>query len=149
MKSVATKNILNFLLIFGISAFLAVGVFGMSHLSNDMEMNDNGTMSGCLFDGRAEICPMTITEHLSRWQGMFTAIPQKADLLILLFAIISAVGVLAFSILKQNQLLLLKYFSDRWRLYLKQNPHLSLFDHLREAFSRGILNPKIYNPASL
>src|SRR3989338_10557198 len=148
MKSMATKNILNFLLIFGISAFLAVGVFGMSH-SSDMKMNDNGTMSGCLFDGRAEICPMTIAEHLSRWQGMFTAIPQKAGLLMLLFALISAVGALVFSILKRNQLLLLKYFSDRWRLYLKQNPHLSLFDHLREAFSRGILNPKIYESAIL
>jgi len=145
---VAAKNILNFLLIFGISAFFAVGVFGISH-SSDMKMKDDGTMGGCLFDGRAEICSMTFAEHLSLWQGMFTAIPQKTNLWVLLFALISAIGVLVFSILKQHQLLLLKYFSDRWRLYLKQNPRLSLFDHLREAFSRGILNPKIYESAIL
>jgi len=144
----ATKNLFNFFLILGISAFLAIGVFGMSY-SSDMKMKDDGQMSGCIFDGRAEICLMTFAEHLSRWQGMFTAIPQKADLLVLLFALISAIGVLVFSILKQNQLLLLKYFSDRWRLYLKQNPHIPFFDPLREAFSQGILNPKIYASAIL
>jgi len=143
MKITVTKNILNLLLIFGIFAFLAVGVFGMSR-STDMKMSDNGTIGGCLFTGMEEICTMTLIEHISRWQGMFTAIPQKADLMAMLFALISAVGALAFSILKRNQLLLLKYFSDRWRLYLKQNPHILLFDPLQEAFSRGILNPKIY-----
>jgi len=127
----------------GISAFLSVGVFGMSH-SSEMKIKDDGTMNGCLFDGRAEICLMTFAEHLSRWQGMFTVIPKKAGLLVLLLVLISAGGVLVFSIFKQHQLLLLKYFLDRWRLYLKQNQHIPLFDHLREAFSRGILNPEIY-----
>ncbi|MBI2075099.1 MAG: hypothetical protein HYT82_00330 [Candidatus Harrisonbacteria bacterium] len=144
----AAKNIFTPLLIFGISAFLAVGIFGMSYAS-DMNMKGDGTMSGCLFDGRAEICPMTFAEHLSHWQGMFTAIPQKANLFVMLLALILVVGALAFFILKQHQLLLLKYFLDRWRLYLKQNPHILSFHHLREAFSQGILNPKIYASVSL
>ena len=140
MRCAVTKSIL----ILGISAFLAVGVFGMSHAS-DMKMKGDGTMSGCLFDGRAEICPMAFAEHLSRWQSMFTAIPTKADFLITLFALISAVGVLLlFSLRRRWLLLLFSRLSDRWRFYLKQNPHISLFDPLREAFSQGILNPKIY-----
>ena len=148
MKSSAIKNVLNFLLILGISAFLVVGVFGMSHMS-DMKMKSDGTMSGCLFDGQAEICPMTIAEHLSRWQGMFTAIPQKTDVLVQ-FLLLALAFVLIASAFRQRLLLLLSaQFSDRWRFYLKQNPHIPLFDPLREAFSQGILNPKIYSSAIL
>jgi hypothetical protein len=149
MKSAATKNILNFLLILGISAFLVVGIFGMS-LASDMKMKSDGTMGGCLFDGQAEICPMTIAEHLSRWQSMFAAIPTKADFLITLFALISAVGsLLLFSLRRRWLLLVFSRLSDRWRFYLKQNPNISLFNPLREAFSQGILNPKIYESATL
>ena len=148
MKSAATKNVLTLLLILGISAFLVVGVFGMSHMS-DMKMKGDGTMDGCLFDGQAEICPMTIAEHLSRWQGMFTAISQKTDILIQ-FLLLALAFIFIASEFRQRILLLWStQFSGRLRLYLKQNPHLSLFNQLREAFSRGILNPKIYNSASL
>lgn len=145
---ITTKKIANSLLIFGVFAFFSIGIFGMSQ-SMQMEMNDDGTMSGCLFDGRAEICLMTIAEHLSRWQGMFIAISQKTDLLTLLFSFISAIGALVVFALKKNGLLLLKHLSDRWRLYLKRNPYIPLFDPLREAFSQGILNPKIYESAIL
>lgn len=140
---IATKKIADPLLIFGFFTFLSVGVFGIFQ-SAQMEMKDDGTMSGCLFDGRAEICLMTIAEHISRWQGMFTVIPQKTDLRVLLFALISAIGALAVSALRRNHHFLSKHSSDRRRLYLKQNPHIPLFNPLREAFSRGILNPKIY-----
>lgn len=30
------------------------------------------------------------------------------------------------------------------RLYIKSHPEIVLFDHLKLAFARGILNPKIY-----
>lgn len=132
-----------------LTALVFVVVFGMSHaMAVGMEMKGDGTMSGCLFDGRAEICPMTISKHLSRWQGMFTAIPQKTDLLIQFILLAFASVLLAFTF-RQRLLLLFSYFSDRWRLYLKQNPHLPLFNQLIEAFSRGILNPKIYESATL
>jgi hypothetical protein len=81
---------------------------------------------------------------------MFTAIPQKADFLITLFVLIFAVGALLFFNFRRRLLLLLSIrLSDRWRFYLKQNPHLPLFNHLREEFSQGILNPKIYDSAIL
>ncbi len=125
-----------------LTALLFVAVFGTSHaMAMGMEMRGDGTMSGCLFDGRAEICPMTIFEHLSRWQGMFTTILQKTYFLIQFV-------LLAFAF-RQHLLLLFAYLSDRWRLYLKQNPHIPLFDPLRETFSQGILNPKIYESATL
>jgi hypothetical protein len=147
--NLTSRKFAAFLAIISLFAFLSVLLFGISHTFG-MEMRENGTMGGCLFDGKAEICPMAFSEHLSRWQGMFTAIPQKADVLITLFLLISAFGAfLLFNLRRHLLLLMFSRLSDRWRLYIKQNPHLSLFNHLREAFSQGILNPKIYDLAVL
>ena len=132
--------------IMGMAAFVTVAVFGVSHTLG-MEMKDDGTMGGCLFDGRAEICPMTLIEHLSVWQGMFTATPQKAGLFSLLVILATAFVVLIFS--QHFRLLLLGLLTSRHKLYLRVNPQLLLFDPLKEAFSQGILNPKIYELATL
>lgn len=139
---IATKKLGRFLLVVGLIAFVAVAFFGIS-LTMGMEMRDDGSMGGCLFDGRAEMCAMSFTEHLSQWHSMFTVpTPQKAlaFALLLLFAVVFV----AIAIFKRNLLLLFSYYTTRWRLYIRHNPELSLFNPLREAFSRGILNPKIY-----
>lgn len=147
--SFVSRKFGTFLAIMVLSIFIFITFFGANHTLG-MEMREDGKMSGCLFDGKAEICPMTFSDHLSRWQGMFTAIPQKADLLVALFLLILVFSTfLLFNLRRRLLLLLFSRLSDRWRLYLKQNPHLSLFDHLREAFSQGILNPKIYDFATL
>lgn len=144
------KKFINTLLFLMIFSFLVAYLFNMSHASSDMKINDDGTMNGCLFDDKTKICPMTIAEHLSRLQGMFTAIPPKTDFLIVLFMLISAIGtLLIFKVKRRWLLLLFNRISHRWRFYLKQNPHLPLFNHLQEEFSQGILNPKIYDSAVL
>lgn len=139
---IATKKLSRFLLVFGLIAFLSVAFFGMSQ-SMGMEKRADGTMGGCIFDGRAEMCAMSFTEHLSAWQNMFTTTaPQQV--LILALLILLAVVFVAVAILKRNLFLLFSYYATRWRLYIRHNPELSLFNPLREAFARGILNPKIY-----
>lgn len=140
---IVTKKLSCFLLVLGLIAFLSVAFFGASHSMIGMEKRDDGTMGGCLFTGMEEICKMSFTEHLSKWQTMFTAtIPQKALAFVLLLLL--AVVFVAVAIFKCNLLLLFSYYTTRWRLYIKHNPELSLFNPLREAFSQGILNPKIY-----
>lgn len=143
-----SRKISNLTTLFVLFSFLIIGGFGLSY-SLGMEMKDNGTMGGCMFDGQAAICPMTFAEHLSKWQGMFTVIPQKSTVIIQLLALISTFVIAAFTLRQRLLLLLFSYFSERWKLYLKNNPHLPLFDRLREAFSQGILNPKIYDSATL
>lgn len=138
----------NIITLFALPSFLLIGGFGLSH-SLGMEMKDDGTMGGCMFDGQAAICPMTFTEHISKWQSMFSVIPQKSTFLIQLLVLISAFVLAAFAIRRNLLRSLFSYFSDRWKFYLKNNPHLPLFDQLREAFSNGILNPKIYDFAIL
>lgn len=137
------KRISNFITLFVLFSFLIIGGFGLSH-SLSMEMKGDGTMGGCMFDGQAAICPMTFVEHISRWQGVFTVVPQKSTVVIQLLALTSAFVIAAFAFRQHLLLSLFSYFSERWRIYVKNNPHLPLFDHVREAFSQGILNPKIY-----
>lgn len=144
---IATKKFGRFLLILGLIAFLSVAFFGVSQSMMGMEKRSDGTMGGCLFTGMDEICTMKFEEHLAQWQNMFTTtVPQKALALalLLLLLLLLAVVFVAVAIFKRNLLLFFSYHTTRWRLYIRHNPELSLFNHLREAFSRGILNPKIY-----
>jgi len=139
---IAIKKFAHFLLGFALIAFVLVASFGASQ-SMAMEKQSDGTMGGCLFTGMEEICEMAFTEHLSQWQSMFTTTaPQKV--LALVLSLLLAVAFVAVGIFKRNLLLLFSYYATRWWLYIRQNPNLSFFSPLKEAFSRGILNPKIY-----
>ncbi len=139
---IATKKFARFLLGFALIAFLLVAFFGASQ-SMGMEEQNDGKMSGCVFSGKVEICTMTFSEHISHWQNIFTTTaPQNALTLALL--ILLAVVFIVVATFKRNLLLLSNYYTTRWRLYIRNNPELSLFDPIKEAFSQGILNPKIY-----
>lgn len=141
-----TKKFARFFLGFVLIALLTVAFFGMSQSMMGMDKRVDGTMSGCMFSGQAEICTMTFSEHLAHWQGMFTTTaPQKALAFVLL--ILLAMVFAAVVILKRNLFLLFNYYATRWWLYIKNNSHLLLFNPLREAFSQGILNPKIFESA--
>lgn len=142
------KGISNVITLFVLFSFFFIVGFGLSH-SLGMEMRTDGTMGGCMFDGRAQICPMAFTEHISNWQSMFSVILQKSFFFVQILVLISTF-IVAVSALRRNLLFLLfSYFSERWKFSIKNNPNLPLFDFIREAFSRGILNPKIYDLAVL
>ena len=136
------KKFIRFFFGFALIAFLLAAFFGASQ-TMAMEKQSDGTTSGCLSTGVEGICQMPFTKHLNEWQSMFMMIaPQR--LLILAFLILLAVVFVAVRIFKPSLLLLFSYYSTRWRLYIRQNPNLALFDPLQKAFSQGILNPKIY-----
>ncbi len=122
--------------------FVSISFFGVSHLLG-MKMNSSGEMSGCLFSGKAEICTMTFLAHLLRWREMFIATIHQNALAFALLILFSVVFVVV-AIFKRKLFLLFSYYAAYWRLYIKQNQNFSLFNPLREAFSQGILNPKIY-----
>ncbi|MDZ4260292.1 MAG: hypothetical protein U1A25_01380 [Candidatus Sungbacteria bacterium] len=138
---ITIKKLVNFLLILGFIAFLSVGLFGSSH-SFGMEMKDDGTMSGCLFTGMDEVCTMTFTQHRTAWQNMFSSIPVKSIILSLLALVFSLLLFAGF--LKQYGMWARKRMESLQKLYFIHHPNLFLFNPLQEAFSRGILNPKIY-----
>jgi len=134
-----SKKLGNILLILTAVSFLWFGTFGLFyHMS---EMGHGGSMGGCLFNGGLELCSMNLPEHMVLWQGLTSGLPQLGFSYILMLLAISA---LLATFLRYR----LWEFPGRilfWlRLYLKQHPQISLFNYLREVFSGGILNPKIY-----
>lgn len=112
--------------------------FGLSQFG--MATDVNGNVVKCPFAGHSmSICIMNPTEHIEEWQSMFTTLPVKdtlamLSLLLTLFALLKLRQV--FSVPKIPQ-------ADSYinLFYIHRPP---IFNSLQEAFSRGILNPKIF-----
>jgi hypothetical protein len=120
--------------------FVWLGAFGL--IRHAGEMKSGMTTSGCLFDGGQEICAMNIGEHVAIWQNMFTSIPQTADFLQL---VLIALAIIAVVFIYRNTVFqFLERLVMRSRQYLLSSQPIHFFDSLREAFSRGIINSKIY-----
>ena len=141
MKSTfINKNIVKTAMFLAAISLLWFGAFGL--LRHSGEMKSTMTASGCLFDGGQEVCAMDVSDHVSTWQGMFTGLPQNANQTILiLFAIVLVLVAVFFrgAIFDFSG-----HTLDRKNLYVKQQEKVPFFDFLREAFSGGILNSKIY-----
>ena len=135
MKSFSGKDILLFIVI-GFFAF--VSFFGLWLGMNTMP---DGKMSNCPFMNNTDsLCSMNVMEHIRAWQSIFTAIPLKEKMS------------LAFSLLSVLMLFLVPKFFDQLFKYLnlfyrERYRHLQKIfipRPLEEAFSNGILNPKIF-----
>ena len=121
-------------------AVVAAIFFGMNA---GMDMSQNGTMSGCIFD-QSVTCPMDYAEHIQHWQQTFTAIqPTQNNLLALLIIVFVGVPFFAAFSQWQNFVQLQSVIpKTQWR---QRNIIAKLSDHILQALSNGILNPKIYN----
>lgn len=121
-------------------SFLWLGAFGLTCRMG--EMTNESAMNTCLFNIKESICTMNFSEIVSLWQGMFAGLQQDLEITSLFLCMIAVAAVCLLN------LLLLYGFSEhifsRWRLYLKKNSYFYFFNSLREAFSQGIINPKIY-----
>ena len=95
---------------------------------------ENGAMSGCLFDTMGSNCPMNLLAHITTWQTLFATIIASVTVLfaglLFLFRVAKIAG-------PSSQ-------CYHQTLYQKQKPDIPLFEYLREAFSRGIIMPKLY-----
>lgn len=112
---------------FGGIALLSLAFLGAS-------THDGAGMPGCpLMPAQAVVCTMTALDHIVAWQGMVTAVPQAAFLLL---------AALAFLVAWPRLVLTLhpswgeERFASR-----EETPPIPL---LQELFSRGILNPKLH-----
>ncbi len=124
-----------------LAAFITVNLFGAAS-GMGMQTNAQGKMTGCMFSGTA-ICTMTPFEHLAAWQNMFTAAASQTDstLLLLLLTALTFLGFATARRLFDDRLDLLE---SHQKLYVKRLVAHSYINPLQEAFSQGILNPKLY-----
>lgn len=120
-----------------IALFIFIGVFG---LSMSMPTDKHGMMTSCPFMiNKSSICNMSATDHIAKWQQMFTTTLQSSNLFLLALV---AVAFIYVSLKRQTDLRSSSYYAHRYYLY--KNPEVKLFNYLTQAFSDGILHPKIY-----
>lgn len=107
----------------------------------DMEMshathkNSSVTLNAC--------CDAGASDHMELWKGTLVGITNNLQSLFVLFAF-SFVTVLAFSKLFSASRIGVNLLSLRYRQYTRDHPDIGLFNSLRLAFARGILNPKLF-----
>lgn len=113
-----------------------------------MQIDKDGNMSVCPFINEASLCRMSIFEHISTFQALFVLISTSRIISILLTTItLLVLSLFAFArhwpeLLTEK----VKIQSD----YSKQNFYLPLlFKPIRKALSRGIIQPKIYELATM
>ncbi len=136
MNAVFPQSIARYFFILGAVAFIFMSFLGLSH----MLMDRHGEMMNCPFMSTTVLCQMTPLQHLSAWQNMFTQVSIKEIsnpfILILLSFLLAT--------LFRNFLYEFN-FSLKQNLYFKTKTILVFIPNLlKEAFSNGILNPKVY-----
>lgn len=113
-------------------------VFGLSQLSVSAEFENTNCI---LAPGHSSaVCRMNPLEHIQEWQNMFTAIPNPGN--ILLLSLILSLFLIIFRFTKY-----LNYLNEpdfyKKILFIPQKTK-PIINFLEEAFSNGILNPKIF-----
>lgn len=122
--------------------FFLTSYFGVATM--DMRMSHDGTMaSGCPFmPDMATLCQMQPLEHIAAWQSAFEATPNLhtalAVLLLLLSCVFTAVSLCPRPIPQLRKVLL---HTSAHTYYRRQIP---IAHPLQEAFSNGILHPKLF-----
>jgi hypothetical protein len=124
----------NILLSMGLAAFLVFGSFGMSHFAMNM---DNKNTSCPYMPGMASVCNMNPLEHMAAWQSIFTATADESALTLILFLIFAMI-IFVYEIKKRL------YPQSRAPLRHRQLAFVYSRSPLQEAFSNGILNPKVF-----
>lgn len=132
LKSI--QNIIKFILVIAVFWVLLFGLFQM-----DMNMDTMSGQTNCPFASHSmSICQMNPLEHIKEWQSMFTMLPAE-NLLSFIFVLFALLAISKFP--HWDKLLKLKPS----HLFLYNNAlYQRIFNPLQEAYSRGILNPKLF-----
>jgi hypothetical protein len=112
--------------------FLAAGL----SISMGMTMEMNGMMSDCPFMlDNGSICSMSLLAHIGEWRQLTTALPliSFATLIFVLFAYV------VFSYLREIRPPLFLNINTK-----KDGELIAVFSPLFHAFSRGILNSRLF-----
>lgn len=124
------------LLLFVVAVFL-----NFAFMDFVMAIDPDGLMSNCPFMANGSLCNMDFQDHLNALKLAFTALPQKVDFIKNLLLLTSLIIALA---IYKNRILTYNNFLHSKHLIYARNADISIFNTIREAFSRGIINPKIF-----
>ena len=123
-----------------VTVLMGMFLFGaIFTVSMGMNMDMNGDMTPCPFmSDNAAVCPMSVATHIAEWQQLFTSIPNS---LISAFALIFSILFIVVSLFAKYTL-----WKPHIRLFIAKQHYsdLKVFAPLHIAFSRGILNSRLY-----
>lgn len=123
-------------LVFG---FVCTGMFSKS--SMNMSAMDMGVMSS---EHDGSCCSLGITHHINSLRDVVLISPDRTRDVLALLAL-SLTLLLGYGLTRiWNRRPPTEHDVGRLHFYIKSRPEIALFDHLKLAFARGILNPKIY-----
>lgn len=121
-----------------LAAFLVVGIFGLSHIVMNMTAGDDAL--GCLFMNTPTLCAMNPFEHIAMWQSTFAASFSKEIFSLLMLTLLIVLFIFTSQGLERSRKtppLLVRVWHHIYRVFIAKDP-------LQEAFSNGILHPKIF-----
>lgn len=125
-------------LLFG---FICVGMFHEPSMGMDTMISNPTLMA---IAGEESCCGTNMSQHIQSWKDTFLTVPQGVRDALALLAL-GLTLILGYSwVSLWNRHPPIGFDIGRLRLYIRENPNLILFNHLKLAFARGILNPKIY-----
>ena len=124
-----------------IVGFLCISVVHNMSAHRGMEMshttytNSSAIASTC--------CGAETTNHMELWKSTLVGILETIQLLLVLVASALVANVTLAELFGVPRSLI-NLFSLRYRHYTREHPDITLFNPLRLAFARGILNPKLH-----
>lgn len=131
-------------LVLAVGAFVFMSVAGMLLSGMSMGMagethgDMQGNMQGCPFMFGTSICHMSLFEHIASWQTMFAATGRISLIMLAALSVLVSLFFLSKYFYPPP-----RYFSTRKLTRLTQKS-LRFTESLLEAFSSGILNPKLF-----
>ena len=114
------------------------GSFGLPHFGMSSSMGMNGEMGPCPFMPSVAICNMTPLQHIAAAQSILTATPQERSnlLFMLLLAFAALITASFYRRILWPPLVPVSLTFVKYPAFAQSS--------LQEAYSRGILNPKIF-----
>ncbi len=116
------------------SAYMLIAIFGMSMVIMPSEHGDM-MGGGCpLMRDVGSLCQTGMLDHIVHWNMLFATTLTA----VVLFSIARASFYVPASALAASPP------HERYRRYVKEHPHIRLFQNIVAVFSDGIIQPKIF-----
>ena len=103
---------------------------GMSHALHN---SSSATLSAC--------CDAGASNHMELWKSTLVGITEHPQSLFALFAFVAS---FTFADFFKTPRLDTNFLFFKYKQYAKEHPDIGLFNPLRLALARGILNPKLF-----
>lgn len=132
---------LNYIVLFSVTVFLAIGFMclGMHH----EKATHNDVNTGLSFKIESSCCSNSISEHIQSWKSASLAVPSQVKSLLSLVLLLGFI-MLIIMVRGFRTCNVFDHQFNQLQLYAKAFPHHSIFNFLKFVFARGILNSKSF-----